>query len=214
MGASASGKPQQMPQQGQSGPIMDYSSPTGTMAQYGGGMAMPGNQGGYQKAVMPDGWNSGQGGYQKAVMPDGWQDQPNAPRPGMPMPMPMPRPGTQMRHHGMPVQNPGMPMPNPGMPHSGGSLRPGQQPGGLITRPINDSPNGGILRPAPPVQNPGMPSAGKSPKGAFQGLNKGTMPAMKKHVQAGKMGQARKAFEAGGGKWTKDVHKRLKKKYS
>lgn len=121
-----------------------------------------------------------------------------------------------------PVQNPGMTMPGT----QGPSLIAGSNPFVNVQNPGMPS-MGGSFR--PPVQNPGMQmppnnvpenlidgrAQGKvyNPQGAFQNLAKGTMPSMKRFVQAGKMGKAKQAFEAGGGTWNKSVHKRLKNKY-
>ncbi len=115
-----------------------------------------------------------------------------------------------------PVQNPGMAMPGTGV-----SLIEGGNP--FVGADMINVPNPG-MPPAgggfkPPVQNPGTLIDGGpqgrpyNPQGAFQNLAKGTMPSMKRFVQAGKMGQAKKAFEAGGGTWNKSVHRRLKNKY-
>ena len=122
-----------------------------------------------------------------------------------------------------PVQNPGMAMPgtqgpslieggnpfvnvqNPGMPSMGGSFRPPVQNPGMKMPPSNVPGNLIDGGPQGKVYNPHT--------APFQGLSKGTMPSTKRFVQAGKMGRAKQAFEAGGGKWTKSVHKQLKNKY-
>ena len=70
----------------------------------------------------------------------------------------------------------------------------------------------GMLDPSGPPQQAVMPPPGP-PQGAFQGLAKGTMGSMRGHVQAGNMGRAKQAYEAGGGTWNKDVHSRLKNKW-
>ena len=196
-----------MPQNPGSSPVMDYNNAGPSQnVQYGG--AITGTQGPY--------------------MDSGFR--PPTQNPGMPMPNPN-------------IPNPGEIMPTPGMlkpgmawsAFDGGGLLNGDYRKHVM--PPNMKPGGGGIlnmdQPGyqPPVQNPGMPTnkapgtridggvqgevynPQPKPKGAFQGLSKGTMPSMKKHVQAGSMGKARKAFEAGGGKWTKDVHKRLKRKY-
>ena len=105
-----------------------------------------------------------------------------------------------------PVQNPGMPMPGgPGTPIDGAVTVIG---GG-----------GGGLRPAPPVQNPGMPIDNGPvmkpvPGGRLtDGLQKGTLGGVRDFIQAGKMGRAKQAFEAGGGTWSSDVSRRLRNKY-
>lgn len=130
-----------------------------------------------------------------------------------------------------PVQNPGMAMPGTEGPLLIGGSNPypdniniGYQP------PVQNPgmpPMGGSFR--PPVRNPGMPMPPSNvpenridggargevynPKAAFQNLAKGTMPSVKRFVEAGTMGRAKKAFEAGGGTWNKSVHKRLKNRY-
>lgn len=230
MGSSASqGGPQQMPQNPGASPVMDYNNAgPGQMVQYGNmpqvgntGPVMDYNNAGPSQNVQYGGAIPGtQGPYMGS---------------GMPMPTPgMLKPGMGWSAtDGGGLLGGGFTPPNmrPGL------LKPGDM-GGNRTFEFRDSDGNGVEdrdQPGyrPPVQNPGMPNnkapgtridggaKGKvynpkpkpKPKGAFKGLSKGTMPSMKKHVQAGKMGQARKAFEAGGGKWTKDVHKRLKKKY-
>jgi len=106
-----------------------------------------------------------------------------------------------------PVQNPGMPT-------------PGGNPQGWYDR-------GGPGNPGTPVQNPGMPMPGGPgtpidngpvmkpvPGGRLaDGLQKGTLGGVRDFIQAGKMGRAKQAFEAGGGKWNSDVARRLRKKY-
>ena len=84
-----------------------------------------------------------------------------------------------------PVQNPGMPIPMP-MPGGPGTLIDG----GPVARPV----------PAP---------GGK----LTDGLQKGTLRGVRDFIQAGKMGRAKQAFEAGGGTWSKDVSRRLRNKY-
>ena len=202
-----------MPQNPGSSPIMDYNNagPSQNIL-YGGPNQMPnpGNQqpgGPYYTAI-----GGGGGGYR-------------------------PHPGGGFQP---PVQNPGMPVPNPGMPmrpglgDAGGMMLPGFVPGGPDDparggsgymngggilgggNRIDGGPNGKVYNPNPgsrPKIDGGPQGNVYNPNGAFQGLAKGTMPSTKKHVQSGKMGKAKQAFEAGGGKWTKDVHKRLKKRY-
>ena len=116
--------------------------------------------------------------------------------------------GGGMRTYDLQPGDPGHPM----TPVGWQQPQPGQYPGML-------NPSG----PGTNVQNPGMPPQGGGgtpiqpppgpPQGAFQGLAKGTMGAMRGHVQAGKMGQAKKAYEAGGGTWNKDVSRRLRNKW-
>ena len=125
--------------------------------------------------------------------------------------------GGGMRTFDLQPGDPGHPM----TPVAWQQPQPGQYPGML-------DPSG----PGTNVQNPGMPPAGGSgtinpggpgapnilpppgpPQGAFQGLAKGTMGDMRGHVQAGNMGRAKQAYEAGGGTWNKDVHRRLKNKW-
>lgn len=217
-------------------PGVGIPNPINDMTQPGGQFPMPGQgQGDYQQAVMP---YPGQGNFHKPVMPGqgGMISGEPIGRIG--------GGGGGMRTYDLQPGDPGHPgmMPNrPGMmPNQPGGLiaaPPQQRPGGIldsqISRPTDRVQNPGMrtydLQPGDRKPG-GTPPSGKTridggrkgkvynpnkkPKGSFQGLSKGTMPSMKKHVQAGKMGQAKKAFEAGGGKWTKDVQKRLKKKYS
>ena len=172
---------------------------------FGGGMVQPG--------FSPGGPND------PAFGGSGYQTYPNRPPMGNPI------------GYNPPVQNPGMPsFPNgPGNMRNNPILQPIFGNGGF--QPPVQNPGmpsmGGSFR--PPVQNPGMQmppnnvpenlidgaAQGKvyNPQGAFQNLAKGTMPSMKRFVQAGKMGKAKQAFEAGGGTWNKSVHRRLKNKY-
>ena len=226
------GMPVQMP--GGTGPVNNMQQPGGPMRPM---MPQTGSGGGWNNIGQP-GFATG-GPNDPANGGSGWQ--PPQQNPGMPMPgtqgpsfgRPMPgQPGGGFLKPGQGWADTGGGILGSGngtttrIAGGGGGMRTFEfrdsdgngvedrdQPGhGDYNRPGNTGNSGNYQKPTP--VNPGNKPAPAPKKGAFQGLSKGTMPSMKKHVQAGKMGQARKAFEAGGGKWTKDVHKRLKKKYS
>ena len=212
--STSQGGPQQMPQNPGPSPVMDYNNAgSGQMVQYGYPNRMP--QFGNTGPVMD--YNN-VGPSQNVQYGQGAQQMPN---------MQM-RPGPIMDYNqpgGLGMRLPGFVPGGPDDPANGGS---GYYNGGGILNPHQGAAppriqNPGILRPENNVPENRIgggargevynPKPKPKPQGAFQGLSKGTMPSMKKHVQAGKMGKAKQAFEAGGGKWTKDVHKRLKKKY-
>jgi hypothetical protein len=205
-GGQMYGSPNQMP--GGIGSVNYMQQPGGPMMpmmpQPGGpqviGAQSHGNLGQPHQAAPGGGWNNiGQPGFATGGPNDpanggsGWQ--PPQQNPGMYMP------GTQGPSLGRP---PFANIQNPGMPSMGGSFRPPVQNPGMQMPPSNGP---GTLIDGGPQGNL------YNPQGAFQNLSEGTLPSMKRFIQAGKMGKAKQAFEAGGGTWNKSVHKRLKNKY-
>ena len=139
------------------------------------------------------------------------------PHPGGPMgggpgavPAVMPQPGDPRIRWGIGGGGPNhpgfMPEPKPYPPngsvlHTGGPGLMPERPGNTrIDGPVNTMP--GILPPETKPMTPPRPQ-----------LQKGTMAGVKGHIQAGNMGKAKKAYEAGGGKWNKKVRARMRKKY-
>ena len=113
--------------------------------------------------------------------------------------------GGGMRTYDLQPGDPGHPM----TPVGWQQPQPGQYPGMLEP----GGPPQQAVMPYPGQGGPGTQIQPPPAQGAFQGLAKGTMGDMRGHVQAGNMGRAKQAYEAGGGTWNKDVSRRLRNKW-
>jgi hypothetical protein len=58
-----------------------------------------------------------------------------------------------------------------------------------------------------------MPPPAPVQGGYGSGLEKGTLGQVRDFIQAGKMGRAKQAYEAGGGTWSQGAQQHLKNKY-